>query len=265
MTFWGKMENNEKEKNKKSDVMSNSTAKKLIENMTARHARILEDFKENRNHDQPCCCWLCRFKVYEKSKRLRGAPYDYKSFLAYDILGEINDPFSIADPVRDIPIKKIARVVIDRLPLLWPETKKELNDYARKLYRQNFSTYAKKGRYKSEKFIKLNEEITFRIYEENPRQPIKTINLKKDTPASLALKVAKYVYSRPDHRATEREIYRKFNRKKEDIASLRPWLKIRFGIIVPDHEKWESPVYIGMKPGIFPKKPTGFLFDFIED
>ncbi|MBD3330944.1 hypothetical protein GF354_05460 [Candidatus Peregrinibacteria bacterium] len=231
-------------KDKNNLIISDKTAKNLIENMTTRHAQILNDFKEDREHNQACCCWLCRFRVYEKMKMV-GAPYDYKSFLAYDILYEIKNPFSLADPIRDLPIKRIARIVIDRLPLLWPETKKELNDYARELYKKNFSDYYHKGRFKADKFFKLNEEITFQIYKKNPRQPVKTINLKKDTPASLALKVANFIYSKPDHKATEREIYRKFNKKKNEIVALRPWLKIRFGIIVPDHEKWEPAVYIG--------------------
>jgi hypothetical protein len=255
MTNRGKSKHRSVKKDGNNLNISEKIAKILIENMTVRHTRILNDFKDDKEHKQPCSCWLCRFRVYEEM-RLIGAPYDYKSFLAYDIFDEAMSPFS--DPVNKISFKrlvnKMTREVIGQLPFLWPETKKELNEYARDLYKKRFSAYAKKGRYQTDKFIKLNEEITFRIYKENPRKTIKAIDFRKDTPASLTLKVAKFIYSQPDHKATEREIYRKFNKKKSDIVSLRPWLKIRFGITVPKHEKWESALYLG-------KKKSRQLFD----
>jgi len=230
----------------KIDILADPQAKIIIENMTGRYARQLDDFKAGRLHRLPCICWLCLWRKFENGLPV-GPPYDYKTFLAYDILSEITDVFQY-EPVRKIAVRRLARVMIRRLPIISAETKEVLNDFAREMFETHFVEYAYRGRYRTDKLSSLVEELIHQIHRDWQRgrpEPVATINLMRQTPASLALKVARFVYSRPDRKATQRELQRHTNKPKADLEVLREWLAWRYGITVPPHEKWESTIYIG--------------------
>jgi hypothetical protein len=259
MTIRGRKQEIKASGQSKSEILSDQRAKIIIENMTARHARILEDFKEGHPHPLPCICWLCLWRKFEKMRPV-GPPYDYLTFLAYDILSEIASGFEYYEPVNKIPIKKLAREVVGRLPIISHETKKVLNEFSRELYKAHFVEYAYKGRYRTDKLLNLIEKLIYQIHREWKRsrpEPVATINLKRQTSAALALKIATFVYSQPDRKATQRQLQRHTNKRKADIEALHEWLEWRYGIVVPPHEKWESTLYEGILDR--PKSLTGLI------
>jgi len=120
MTIRGNKKNLIKSRQKKIDPLCDPRTNFIIEDMTAKHTRILEDFKEDRLHPLPCICWLCLWRRFEKIRPV-GPPYDYLTFLAYNILDEIMSEFQ-HEPVKKMPIRKLAREVIRRLPIIDCET-----------------------------------------------------------------------------------------------------------------------------------------------
>jgi len=247
MTIRDRKEDLKQNHYQKIDPFSSPSAKFIIKNMTIRHTRILEDFKEGNLHQLPCICWLCLWRKFEKTRPV-GPPYDYLTFLAYDILSEIKSGWEYYESVRKMPINRIAKEIIQRLPVINHETKKLLNKFSRELYKDHFVKYAYKGRYRRDKLLDLIERLINEIYCEWKRgrpKPIAVIDLKRQTPALLASKIAKFVYSQPGHKATQREIQRHTNKRKAELEILHEFLKWRYGIIIPLHEKWESTLYVG--------------------
>ncbi len=254
------------------DILSDDRIKFIIENMTRRNARILKDFQKGRSHPPFCVCWLCLWRKYEKV-RLSGHPYDYTTFLAYDIMEEVFGPFQY-EPIKKIPIKMLAREVIQRLPIIHPDTKKILNRFTRDLFRDRFIEYSRKKRYQSDSLQNLIEQLMYQIHREGgryvpaqefgpkairglrPSGPKAIHILRPSTRALLPSKIAQYIYSQPDHKATQRELQRLTNKRKADLEETHEWLKWRYGIITPPHKKWESTIYIGTEPK-FPRKPPG--------
>jgi hypothetical protein len=198
--------------------------------------------------------------MFEKMRPV-GPPYDYLTFLAYDILAEITDPFQY-EPVKKMLIKKLAREVIQRLPIINADTKAVLHKDLRDLFRKHFIEYSRKGRYQSDKLQNLREQIMYQIHREagfNPPRldmPLHIRNRKPPARVSLPLKIAKFIYLQPDRKATQRQIQRYTNKRKADLEETHEWLKWRYGIIVPPHEKWESTLYIGTKPKLLRKGPS---------
>jgi hypothetical protein len=245
-----------------SNILSDPRSIFIIKNMTSRNARILKDFKKGRRHPPTCVCWLCIWRTFEKMRPV-GPPYDYLTFLAYDIIEEITSPFQY-EPVKQTSIKKLAREVIRRLPIINAETKDVLKDFARERFRVHFIEYSRKGRYQSDKLQNLIEHLMYQIHREAGRKPPRSvparplINLNRQPPmrAPLPLKIAKFVYSQPEHRATQRQLQRYTNKSKAQLEDLHEWLKWRYGIIIPAHEKWESTIYKGTCPTL-PKSPAG--------
>jgi hypothetical protein len=226
---------------------SGNMADVLIKNMTVRYTRILGDFKKGRLHPLPCICWLCLWRKFEKMRPV-GPPYDYLTFLAYDILSEIKCGFEYYEPVANISIRKLAQEVIRRLPIINSETKKVLNEFSRELYKTHFIEYAYRKRYRADKLMNLIERLIYEIDREWKRgqpQPVAIINLKRQTPASLALKVANFVYLQPGHKTTQRELQRYTNKRKADLEAIHEWLKLRYEIAL--HKKGKSVFYVGTR------------------
>jgi len=259
----------EEKKNKRSrrsgsDILSDPEVKSIIENMTAKHSQILKDFKEDRLHPLPCICWLCLWRRFEK-KRPVGPPYDYLTFLAYHILSEIMSEWQY-EPVKKIPIRRIAKEVIRQLPIIDHETKKVLNEFSREMFEAHFIEYTYKKRYQADKLLNTIDQLIHEIYHEwkkNKPEPIAVIDLKRPAPALLASKIAKFVYSQPNRRATSRQIQRHTNKRKADIEALHGYLEWRYGIIVPPHEKWESTIYVGTLDR--PKSSIELMESLIKD
>jgi hypothetical protein len=232
-----------------ADVLADLKTKFIVENMTARHTRTLNDLFSGKLHPLPCTCWLCLWRKYEK-KRPPGHPYDYLTFLASDILSEVMDEFQY-EPVKRIPIKRLAREVIGRLPNIGDETKTILNKTQRKLFEARFLKYNRQGRYRTNKLSDLVEALSLQIHRDWMRtrpQPVAVFNLNRQTSGALAQKIADFVYSQPGHKATQRQLQRFTNKRKADLEGLHEWLEWRHGIKVPPHEKWESTIYVGTQP-----------------
>ncbi len=259
-----------------SDFLSDDRAKFIIENMTARHARLLNDLFIGKRHSSPTCvCWLCLWRKYEKTRRPVGHPYDFLTFLAYDILAEVTDAFQY-EPVRQIPIKKLAKQVIGQLPNVGDKTKVILNESSREFFEARFIKYNRQRRYQSDKFLNLRESLMYKIYREAGRYvPPKELAakdihiLRPSTRALLPGKIARYVYSQPDHKATQRQLQRYTNKRKADLEETHEYIKWRYGIIVPPHKNWESTLYVGTKKK-FPLKgpaprPIKSLDELIPD
>lgn len=242
------------------DILPDNRVRFIIENMTTRNARIIEDFKKGRRHSPTCVCWLCIWRTFEKI-RPAGRPYDYLTFLAYDILAEITDPFQY-EAAKNISVKRLAREVIRRLPIIHPETKVVLNRFARQLFEAHFIEYSKKGRYKTDHLENLREHLMYQIHREAGRKPPRPDvppiiqNQKPPVRASFSLKIARFVYSQPDHKATQRQLQRHTNKSKAQLEALHEWLKWRYGIIIPPHKNWESTLYVGTQPKLFRKGPS---------
>jgi hypothetical protein len=229
-----------------STPLPGETESFIIDRIVSRNSRILEDFKEGRTHFPPCVCWLCLWRKYEKSKSL-GHPYDVLTFLAWDILCEIKDEFQ-DESVSKIPVGKLAKEIIRCLPIINPDSKLALNEDMKELFEQHFIEYAYKKRYQREKLLKIIAELRSQIdrdWKKSRPKPVAIINLKRQTPGVLALKIARFIYSRPSRRATRREIQRHTNKSKADLEGLHELLKVIYGINVQSRGKYESPVYLG--------------------
>jgi hypothetical protein len=256
------------------DILSDDRTRFIIENMTARHARLLNDLFTGESHSSPTCvCWLCLWRKYEKTRPI-GHPYDFLTFLAYDILAEVTDAFQY-ESIKQIPIKKLAKQVIGRLPNVGDKTKVILNESSREFFEAHFIKYNRQKRYQSDKFLNLREQLMYQIHREagryvpvqefgpklirgliRPSKPKAIHILRPSTRALLPSKIAQYVYSQPDHKATQRQLQRHTNKLKADLEETHEWLKWRYGIIVPPHEKWESTIYKGTRPLLL-KSPPG--------
>jgi len=235
-------------------ITADPRANFLIENMTARNARILQDFKKGRRHPPTCVCWLCLWRIFEK-KRPAGRPYDYLTFLSRDIVSEAEDAFQF-DSIEKIPIKVLAKEVIRRLPIIHPETKRVLNSYTKNLFKAHFIEYSKRGRYKTDHLENLVEQLMYQIHRKAGRNPPRPDGAgrplmpnwdKRPARIPSPLKIAKFVYSQPGRKATQRQLQRYTNKRKADLEKLHEWLKWRYGIVVPQHQNWESTLYVGTK------------------
>ena len=219
-------------------------AERTLDIMTARHTRILGDFYSGKPHPPTCVCWLCLWRLYEKSRPV-GHPYDFLTFLACDFIDEINDPFQ-NDAVKKIPIRRLATCVIGQLPTIGKNTRQILNIVMREQLQSNFPKYVYRGRYRADRLSILREELALKIHRRALKMPELIVHTSRSKSAGyLIQKIVHFVYSRPGQRATQREIQRHTNKRKADLEALHAWLKTRYGIIVPECKKWESVVYIG--------------------
>lgn len=219
----------------KPNVFFDDKVRSIVENMTARYARILGDFIENRRHPAPCICWLCLWRKYEEDKPV-GHPFDFLTFLARDIISEAEDPFQ-DEGIKNIPAKKLTREVIRRLPLFSPETKAVLRDHAWQLFEEHFKIYSRRKRYDKQRFLKIIAQLEYLRYREWKRskpKPVSRINLNKkyQTEGQIALGIANFVYSKPGRKATQRDLLRYLNKHKADIEYLHEYLKAFYGIEV---------------------------------
>jgi len=230
----------------KQDAFSDNRIKFILKNMTEKYARQLREFTENKLHPAPCICWLCLWRKYEENKPV-GHPYDFLTFLAWNIVSELEDPFQ-NEEIKKISVKKLAKEVIRGLPLFSPETKAILKKRAWQLFEEHFNIYYRKKRYHTPKFLKLISQIEYLRYKEWQRskpEPVAIINLNKKyrTPGDIALGVANFVYSKPNRKATQRELLRHLNKHKTDLEPLQEWLKFSYGIEV--RTEGRSIVYFG--------------------
>ncbi len=235
----------------KQDVFSDDKIKFIIENMTDRYARQLREFTEGKQHSAPCICWLCLWRKFEENKPV-GHPYDFLTFLAFDIIEEIEDPFQ-DEEIKKISVKKLTKEVIHRLPLFSPETKSILKKHAWWLFEEHFNIYYSKKRYHAPKFLKLISQLRYLRYKEwqkSKPEPIATINLNKKyrTSWDIARGVADFVYSKSNRKATQRELLRHLNKHKADLEPLKEFLTFMYGIKVKPENK--SIIYFAIKKPI---------------
>ncbi len=226
----------------------NDNTEIILDNMTQRYARLLNDLMENKRHSPSCICWLCLWREYETGKKAVGHPYDLFTFLIHDIISEIEDPhilsgrpsFHDEDIVNDRPLtKKLVKEVIRRLPFS-SETRASLKKQYEKHYRlknleeRNFETYYRLGRYHSDGFMELVSELIFSRQKKRMKsaKPIAIVKTSGISPGILSYKAAIYIYSQPGQRATQRDLQRHLNVQIIYLEYIRPWLKLNYGIEV---------------------------------
>lgn len=203
----------------------------LIKNMTDHQVRIMKDFEENRQHTGGCVCWLCLWRRYQKIKKKPGHPFDYLTFLVYDILSTVEAfPFCDEDKMG-FSDSALTNEVIRGLAIFSPETKQYLIDMHH-IIEGRVGSYLKKKRYGRSGFIALAEDL---------RDGIVADWFKKTKPAAIidsrhsfghfAQRVAEYIRSRPDRKTTQWELLRHFSDKHvTDFEGLREWLQFAHGI-----------------------------------
>jgi len=233
----------------KQDILPDDKINLFLKNMTDKYARQLKEFAKGKQHSAPCICWLCLWRKFEENKPV-GHPYDFLTFLAWNIISDIEDPFQ-DEEVKKEPVKKLAKEIIRSLPLFSPETKAVLEKHAWRLFEKHFNIYYSKKRYHAPKFLKLISQLEYLRYKEwrkSKPEPVARINLKKKyrTEGDIARGIADFVYSRPNRKTTQRELLRYLNKHEKDIKPLREYLEFFYGIKTK-HEKRSSIIYFAVK------------------
>jgi len=222
--------------------------------MTIKYSKEWDDYDEKIIHDMspPCLCWLCLWrKYYEqvKRKRERGRIYELLTFFIWDLIFEVKDEYlkrmgikkrikykgklawdESLDPevtkikYRDIPFKREAKKILDQIPFEhYLDSKKYIKYY--------FDRDVRKHRFDNPRFRELRKKLERDIvwdwqlkqsgFQKRQKQ------LEQNYEAwSLAVKVAQYIYERPNQKIAQRELSKRFQThrgktlKKEDFKAI---------------------------------------------
>ena len=233
----------------KTDTMDNNFQK----NMTIKYKKIVEDWKNENIHPLPCNCILCLWRKYiEIKKNNKGRPYDWLTFLVWDLIFEAklaylkekgiarklksNDKETWEYPIGKLygaPYKRRVKEILKQIPEF--EDNKIFFRGLGEFINSYFERYAGKGRYERSKFLKLLGKLESEIYKEwqekHPESPQKRKEWGKNWgDLRLAQRVANFIHKITKKEADRRILQRRFNKKKEDLERIHDILKLNYGI-----------------------------------
>ena len=242
----------------KKDKISNN----IQINMTIKYKNIIEHWKNENIHPLPCNCILCLWRKYiEIKKNKKGRPYDWLTFLVWDLIFEAkfahlkekgiarklksNDKETWEYPIGklyDAPYKRRVKEILKQIPefednkIFFLGLDKFINDY--------FERYAGKGRYERSIFLKLLGKLESEIHQEWKKKQPDSLKKKKEWARNwkdlrLAQEIANHIRSQPEKRIKRRLLLRRFNIKVEDLEAIQGLLP-NFGINYKEKEGYRN-------------------------
>ncbi len=233
----------------KTDTMDNN----FQINMTIKYKKIVEDWKNENIHPLPCNCILCLWRKYiEIKKNKKGRPYDWLTFLVWDLIFEAKLTYlkekGIARKLKSsdketweypfgklhgAPFKRRVKEILKQIPefednkIFFLGLGEFINSY--------FERYAGKGRYERSKFLKLLGKLESEIYKEWQEKHTESPQKRKEWGKNwgdlrLAQRVANFIHKITKKEADRRILQRRFNKKKEDLERIHDILKLNYGI-----------------------------------
>ncbi len=210
------------------------------ETLTAVYKKDVRDLACEKTHFRGCNCWLCRWRKYKELYiTKRGRPYDWRTFMIYDLIHdakicyliergkakkkEVNKKigweFDLVDYSK-ARFKWKTKLILREIPVI------DINSNVM----QNFEHYVSMKRYDRSDFLELNNKIEYAIW----RETLPPESGKVGRPSTQGLKrlqeIADFIYSRSDKTATRREISRKHSVDKDFLDEVEPFLNTNYRI-----------------------------------
>ena len=229
------------------------------ETLTATYKKDVQYLACEKNHWRGCNCWLCRWRKYkELYKTKRGRPYDWKTFMIYDLMHdvkfcylvernkvikrEINNRiewgYELKDYFQARYLRKTKRI-LHEIPVFDINPKFDLQKYAE----QNLGRYVSMNRFAKDSFLELNNEIEYAIQREAQPPESRKVGRPSTQGFKCLQEIANFIYSHPDKKRTRREISRKHSVYKDFLDEAEPFLNKNYRIFKKKEGK--STVYYG--------------------
>jgi len=241
--------------------------KELHKNMTIKFLKLIEDWKNENIHPLPCNCILCLWRKYiELKKNMKGRPYDWLTFLVWDLIFEAKLTYlkekGIARRLKsnnkeiweypfgklhNAPFKRRVKKILKQIPefedniIFFRGLDRFINDY--------FERYIGKGRYERSRFLKLLGKLESEIYQEwrgkHPERPKKTKESTRNwQDLRFAQRVADFIHSKSEKEISQHILLKRFSKNKElDFQRIRDILKLNYNI------DFHPKIYKGKKTG----------------
>jgi len=234
----------------------------INKNMTIKYKKIIEDWKNNNIHPLPCNCILCLWRKYsEIKKNKKGHPYDWLTFLVWDLIFEaklayleekgIARKFKSSNKgtweypfgeLNSALFKRRVKGILKQIPefkdnkIFFLGLDKFIKDY--------FGRYVRKGRYERSGFLKLLGKLESEIHHEWKKKHPDSIKKKKESARNwkdlrLAQGIANYIRLQPGKSIKRRLLLRRFNIKVEDLEAIQDLLH-NFGINYKEKEGYRN-------------------------
>jgi len=245
--------------------------KELHINMTIKYKKIIEDWKNENIHPLPCNCILCLWRKYiEIKKNKKGRPYDWLTFLVWDLIHEAkfaylkekgiarklksNDKETWEYPfgaLYNAPFKRRVKEILKQIPEF--EDNKIFFLGLDEFINYYFERYIGKGRYERSRFLKLLGKLESEIYQEWKKKQPDSIEKKKEWARNwkdlrLAQGIANYICSQPGKSIKRRLLLRRFNIKVEDLKAIQGLLP-NFGINYKEKEGYRNKTIVYYSTG----------------
>jgi len=218
----------------------------LWESLTNRYKQHFKDLVNEKIHPEGCNCWLCLYRKHQEiTARKKGRRRDPITFLLFDLIDDIKSIYLIERGIA----KKTTRDGKE----IWeyPFGAKEAAPYRRKLkeilnkipgceqLRPRAYREAERMR-----FLRQLDELYYLIYLDQQKPEKKSRGRKPKVSIRLIQDISDFIYSRPEKKASQREILRKFTTVREaELKELQPWLQVNHGIYF--EKEGRSPMYYG--------------------
>jgi hypothetical protein len=212
--------------------------------MTIKYKKIIEDWKNNNIHPLPCNCILCLWRKYiEIKKNKKGHPYDWQTFLVWDLIFEAKLAYlkekGIAKRLKSgnketwecpfgalhkAPFKRRVKKILKQIPEF--EDNKIFFYGLKAFIDKYFKHNVRKGRYERSRFLKLLGKLESEIYQEwrekQPENPNKRKEWEKNWgDFRFAQKVIDFIQLHPKKNVTRRELLKHFsNKQKKDLDDI---------------------------------------------
>lgn len=210
-----------------------------------------EDLINARVHaDFLCLCPSCLYQTY----REEGGRLDKEIFFLDWLYFEIK--LSMVDQriTQSLEVGSKPKISVDMREFFnVPGSIKVLSEFIETNFPDINHDYKriklKLWRFKKSGVLKYLEQKKIKIWMK--AHPVK----RKDHPLiklKLLQKIADFIYSQPEHKALEREIYRKFFQKKsvvdieEELDEMNPWLQANYGIFRKQGKRKDQIIYYGV-------------------
>jgi len=239
--------------------LSDTHDKNIYETLTETYIQDFKDLINDKLHPVACNCWLCLWRKYkETTKKHKGKKYDLVTFLIFSLISDIK--------LAHLVDKGIAKKTTKNGQQGWqyPYGHDFRAPYWKKLdqtlealpgcallplpYLKNYAKTDKtplycKGKGKT-KFLKLLDNLDDRIFRDRQKQEVKKPGRKKKNLFWLSREFAEFIYQQTDHKATQRQLLRRFTTlRKDNLKEISLWLQTVYDIY--SKKEGRSVVYYG--------------------
>jgi len=212
--------------------------------------KVYADLINGVTHRAPCMCPSCSYQFYRKNYKGRGDKFGKEIFfldwlecemrlsmidttekIVYKNVFKKGSYIKTIDGVAYFKIRGVSRALSEFVKKEFPEINPKPQ-----IIKLNLWRFKKSGiPQEIEKRINLESIKSKPGWKREWRQSI--------APWSLAQRIADFIYSQPNRRATQRQLLRRFsNKRSDDLEALHGWLELNYGI---NYQKGKSIYYIG--------------------